>query len=186
MWPASAKYRVPRYQEQQNQQKLPQAQLKRFKMNLVHMKSLQAQTKNKSQKSLSNHHRPQVLLNMFMPYIDGPKMDWTVNYGLYHRFLKWHLMCENILECELAMLPEKKTMQESDCLEWWFWHGLVCFLELVHRWINAWYHLRKNWRVLQAPIKWNEGQIWLAYKRLARKQVSWWMVQCSTDPGCFC
>ena len=50
----------------------------------------------------------QLLPNMFMPYIEGPKMDWTVNDGLYHRFLKWHLKCENILECALAMLPEKR------------------------------------------------------------------------------
>ena len=49
----------------------------------------------------------QVVPNMFMPYIEGPQMDWTVNDGLYHRFLKWHLKCENILECEPAMLPEK-------------------------------------------------------------------------------
>ena len=33
-------------------------------------------------------------------------MDWTVNDGLHNRFLKWRLKCENILECELAMLPE--------------------------------------------------------------------------------
>ena len=46
----------------------------------------------------------QIVPNMFMPYIEGPKMDWTVNDGLYHRFLKWHLKCENILECEIAML----------------------------------------------------------------------------------
>ena len=44
---------------------------------------------------------------MFMPYIECPKVDWIVNDGLYHRFLKWHLKCENILESELAMLPEK-------------------------------------------------------------------------------
>ena len=25
---------------------------------------------------------------MFMPYIKGPKMDWTMNDSLYHRFLK--------------------------------------------------------------------------------------------------
>ena len=43
---------------------------------------------------------------MFMPYIESPKMDWTVNDGLYHRFLKWHLKCENILECKLVALPE--------------------------------------------------------------------------------
>ena len=42
--------------------------------------------------------------NMFMPYIEGPLMDWTVNDGLYHRFLKWRLKCENILECKLASL----------------------------------------------------------------------------------
>ena len=43
---------------------------------------------------------------MFMPYIEGPKMDWTVNESLYHSFLKWELKCKNILECELAALPE--------------------------------------------------------------------------------
>ena len=42
-----------------------------------------------------------------MPYIEGPKMYWTVNDGLFHRFLKWHLKCESILEYELAMLLEK-------------------------------------------------------------------------------
>ena len=30
----------------------------------------------------------QLLPNMFMSYIEGPMMDWTVNDGLYHRFLK--------------------------------------------------------------------------------------------------
>ena len=49
---------------------------------------------------------------MFMPYIEGPKMDWTVNDGLYHRFLKWCLKCESILECELAMLPEKRQCKK--------------------------------------------------------------------------
>ena len=44
--------------------------------------------------------------SMFMPYTEGSKMDWTVNDWLYHTFLKWHLKCENILECELAVLPE--------------------------------------------------------------------------------
>ena len=54
----------------------------------------------------------QVVPNMFMSYIEGPKMDWTVNDGLYHRFLKWHLKCENILECELAMLPERRQCKK--------------------------------------------------------------------------
>ena len=45
---------------------------------------------------------------MFMSYIEGPKMDWTVYDGLYHRFLKWYLKCENIPECELVVLPERR------------------------------------------------------------------------------
>ena len=31
---------------------------------------------------------PQFPPNMFIPYIEGPHMDWTVNDGLYHRFLR--------------------------------------------------------------------------------------------------
>ena len=50
--------------------------------------------------------QPQPFPSMFMPYIEGPKMDWTVNDGLYHKFLKWCLNCENILECKLAAIPE--------------------------------------------------------------------------------
>ena len=51
-------------------------------------------------------------MNMYMPYIEGPAMDWTVNDGLYNRFLKWKLKCENILECELAMLPEARKCKK--------------------------------------------------------------------------
>ena len=49
---------------------------------------------------------------MFMPYVKGPKMNWTMDDGLYHRFLKWHLKCETILDCELANLPEKQKCQK--------------------------------------------------------------------------
>ena len=45
-----------------------------------------------------------VVQPMYMPYIEGPRMDWTMNDSLYHRFLKWKIKCENILDCELAML----------------------------------------------------------------------------------
>ena len=48
----------------------------------------------------------QVITNMFMPYKEGPKMDWTANDALYHRLFKRCLKCENILECEHAALPE--------------------------------------------------------------------------------
>ena len=39
-------------------------------------------------------------------------MDWTVNDHLYHRFLKVEDKCENILECELAMLPEARKCKK--------------------------------------------------------------------------
>ena len=52
-------------------------------------------------------HAPQpVYTSMYMPYIEGPKMDWMVNDALYHRFLKWKLKYKNILECELTALPK--------------------------------------------------------------------------------
>ena len=49
---------------------------------------------------------PQPVPRMFIGHIEGPKIDWTVNDRLYHRFLKWHMKCKSILECELAALPE--------------------------------------------------------------------------------
>ena len=39
-------------------------------------------------------------------------MNWTTDDGLYHRFLKWQLKCETILECELANLPAKQKCQK--------------------------------------------------------------------------
>ena len=54
----------------------------------------------------------QVFPSMFIPYIEGPKMDWTMNDGLYSRFLKWKLKCKNILQCELAVLVEKRKCKK--------------------------------------------------------------------------
>ena len=55
---------------------------------------------------------PNSVPTMFMPYIEGPKMNWTVDDGLYHTFLKWHLKCETILDCKLANLPTKQKCQK--------------------------------------------------------------------------
>ena len=32
---------------------------------------------------------------MYMPYIEGPKMNWTVDDGLYQRFLKMAIKVQN-------------------------------------------------------------------------------------------
>ena len=53
-----------------------------------------------------------MVTGMYMPYIEGPCMDWTVNDNLYHRFLKWHLKCKNILKCKLAALPEHQKCKK--------------------------------------------------------------------------
>ena len=65
--------------------------------------------------------QPQVVPSMFMSYIEGPKMDWTVNDGLYHRFLKWHLKCENILECDLVALSERQQCKKVIAWSGDFW-----------------------------------------------------------------
>ena len=53
-----------------------------------------------------------VLQSMIMPYIEGPRMDWTVWTAVYHRFLKWKIKCKNILDCELAMLSEARNARK--------------------------------------------------------------------------
>ena len=66
------------------------------------------------QPSASNRAKVQEMprMSMYMPNIEGPIMHWTVNDGLCNRFLKWKLNCENILECELAMLPEARKCKK--------------------------------------------------------------------------
>ena len=46
------------------------------------------------QPSTSNKAQVMPSMSMYMPYIEGPTVDWTVNHGLYNRFLKWRLKCE--------------------------------------------------------------------------------------------
>ena len=88
-----------------------------------------------------------------MPYTEGPKMDWTVNDSLYHRFLKWPLKCENILECELAALPEQQKYDKVIAWSVDFEMDQYVSWCLSSRRAQLRYNLGKNWRVLQATIK---------------------------------
>ena len=54
----------------------------------------------------------QAMEQIYMSYIEGAKMDWTVNDSLYHRFLKWKIKYKNILDCELAMLSEARKCKK--------------------------------------------------------------------------
>ena len=78
------------------------------------------------QPSTSNKAQVMLSMSMYMPYIEGPTMDWTMNDGLYNRFLKWRLKCENILECELAMLPEARK-----CKKIVAWSGDFCLDQYI-------------------------------------------------------
>ena len=54
---------------------------------------------------------------MMVPYVEGPKLDWTIDGALHSRFIRWRIKSENILDCELAILQEsakcKKVIQWS-------------------------------------------------------------------------
>ena len=54
-------------------------------------------------------NQPQAFSSMFMPYIEGTKMDWTMNDGLYSRFLKWNLKCKKYLSVSLQCLLRKEN-----------------------------------------------------------------------------
>ena len=62
-------------------------------------------------------HSPFPYSGMMVPYVEGPKMDWTIDDALHSRFIRWKIKCENILDCKLAILQEsakcKKVIQWS-------------------------------------------------------------------------
>ena len=61
---------------------------------------------------LTQSHVQQVVPSNFVLYIKGPKMNWTVRDGLYLRFLRGRLKCDNVLECELVMPVERRKCKK--------------------------------------------------------------------------
>ena len=69
--------------------------------------------KNQTQKFHSIHLEHNMQFQTCLCHTDKvPKMGWTVNDALYHRFLKWHLKCENIPDCKLVALPEQQKCKK--------------------------------------------------------------------------
>ena len=122
--------------------------------------------------------QPLPVAGIYMPYIEGPCMDWTVNDYLYHRFLKWYLKCKNILECKLAALPECQQ-----CRKVIAWSG-DCGMDHYVSWNLPSNELTldtiwgKYERILQATIQWSLGQIGFTDEFQTRKLHCGWMVQC--------
>ena len=50
---------------------------------------------------------------IFMPYIKGSKMDWTLNDSLFHRLLKWKLNCEIFLIVNLPYYLNHRSGRKS-------------------------------------------------------------------------
>ena len=57
-------------------------------------------------------YSPYPYSGMMVPYIEGPKMDWTVDDALHSRFIRWRIKCENILDCQLAILQENAKCKQ--------------------------------------------------------------------------
>ena len=49
-------------------------------------------------------------------YIDGPKMDWSMDDGLYLRFHDWKLECELILDGKLTEIAEPQKV--NTLIQW--------------------------------------------------------------------
>ena len=105
-------YRVPRCPDQPKPQKASTSTTEKIQDECSAHEESSSSDQEQDWEVFIQPSKVQLLPNMFMPYLEGPKMDWTVNDGLYYRFLKWHLKCENILECELVMLPEKRQCRK--------------------------------------------------------------------------
>ena len=90
-------------------------------MNTRNSRKHDNQSDSQREQSASTDIHPtslQTQLQQFVPYIEGPKMDWTVNDGLYYRFLKWKLKCENILDVNLPLYQRLGSARNS-------YHGQV-------------------------------------------------------------
>ena len=81
-------------------------------LNTLHESSSDEEIVLKTSQPKPSTSQAQAIQQVYMPYIEGPQMDWTENDNLYHRFLKWKIKCEIILECELTMLPEARKCKK--------------------------------------------------------------------------
>ena len=66
---------------------------------------------------------------MYMPYIEGPKMNWTVNDWSLPQISEMAIEVQTILDCKLANLPTKQKCQKIIAWSGDFGMGLVCIME---------------------------------------------------------
>ena len=71
--------------------------------------SFEQESECEQEVSIRQHQIP---TSAYVPYIESPKMNWTVDDSLYNWFIKWKRKCENILDCKLAMLSEAQKCKK--------------------------------------------------------------------------
>ena len=106
--------------------------------NLSHESSSDDEVVLQSPQFKPSTSQTQAMQQMYMPFIEGPKMDWTVNDTLYHTFLKWKIKCKNILDCELAMISKQENVRK-------LWPGQM-ILELTSMYHGACPKMNSAWR----------------------------------------
>ena len=68
-------------------------------------------------------HSPFPYSGMMVPYVEGPKMDWTVDDAFHSRIIRWRIKCENIFDCQLAILQENAKCKQ---VIQWSGEDLIC------------------------------------------------------------
>ena len=76
---------------------------KKKKQSSCHKSKVNIQSPTHHKQCLQKRTKPQI-------YIDGLKMDWSMDDGLYSCFQDWKLECELILDGELAEVVEPQKV----------------------------------------------------------------------------
>ena len=89
----------------------------------------------------------QVMPSMYMPYTEGPKMDWTMKWVVQQIsqvvIKMWKYI--RMWACDVA---RSKKLQEGSGLEWQFWFRPIHFLELIQQRVDLRSFMGKVWIVL--------------------------------------
>ena len=86
-----------------------------------------------------------------VPYVEGPKMDQTIDNALHSRSVQWKIKCENILDCELSILQESAKCKKV--IQW-------------HRDVGL--HMYISWALAAADVK--SQTIWTKFKEFWKPQ----------------
>ena len=62
---------------------------------------------------------------MMVPYVEGPKMDWTIDDALHSRFPRWKIKCVKP-SLTANLLSFKRVLNAKKCSNGQEMQGLIC------------------------------------------------------------